>query len=150
VDGIGPMSTRSQVRSSAVLLYGIGIVLSLVLGGCSPNRSGLVGTWRADYAMGFELLTLNQDGSYSQDVRIRDERGVERAVSRKGIWTYQTEGAAAVLLRDCLSPVDGTGELNRGFEFNHGNCLVPVEREWLISSRLRLGSTEASPYRKIS
>lgn len=142
------MFARPQVESTRARMCRLGLVITLALGACAPSRSDLVGTWKVDYPAGVAILKLNEDGSFSQDVRIRDEEGAEHAASRTGKWTYTTDKAAAIVLMDCLSPLDISGRVESGFERKHGNCYLPVEREWAISGRLRLGSTEADVYRR--
>lgn len=45
-------------------LWPVVMLACLSLAGCSPPRSALIGTWRADLKMGTNLLTLNGDGTF--------------------------------------------------------------------------------------
>jgi hypothetical protein len=125
------------------------ISLSIALGACAPRRSDLIGTWRAELSQGYNLLILNSDGSFRQEVKLHDPSGRERLVSREGTWEYDDRKLGTVVLKNCLVPTEVTGELIDKFETIKGNCVYPLERDWGVSSRVRIGSVEGNPFYRL-
>ena len=134
----------------AKLAFGVAaaIIMSLTFA-CAPSRADVLGTWRLDHRSGYELLKLNEDGSYHQEVRVRDERGIERTALRTGTWRYLTGKSTGVLLEKCLSPLDITGQVQPEFESKHVNCYLALDRKWPTSDHVQLGSTEGEPYKRV-
>lgn len=129
------------------VLGGAGLIMTLVVAGCAPSRADVLGTWRMDNRFGFELLKLGDNGLYEQEVRIRDERGVEHTAFRSGTWEYLTGRSTGILLRKCLSPLDIAGNVQPGFQSRDVNCYLAVDRKW-PTSNLQLGSTEGETYER--
>ena len=68
------------------------ILCCVVSTGCSRiPQSELIGRWRADYENGFQILTLNGNGSFRQEVTLREERGATRVLTNEGTWKYPTD-----------------------------------------------------------
>jgi len=132
---------------SSVLIL---VASSLVVTTCSLPRSALIGTWRAELTMGSNVLVLDGNGTFRQQVSIRDLNGRDRTVTRLGTWEYDGNRLfGQVLLRNCLAPTDMDDQLNPRFEQDHGNCSYAVERDWGLSSRLRIGSIEGTLFYKV-
>ena len=143
----------SVYRRAKVKLFNLKflILCCVVSTGCSRiPQSELIGRWRADYENGFQILTLNGNGSFRQEVTLREERGATRVLTNEGTWKYPTDdNSSHVILANCMVPFEQDGTIKSRIEGPYGLCSWVVEREWLVSSKLRIGSIEGSPFRKL-
>lgn len=101
---------RQLVRLASLVLSTYSLILILV--GCSPDKSGIVGEYVARRQDGSDTLVLQRDGLYLQTAVIRGRRAV-----RQGRWwinrgdlilnspLYVDSGAFADSL--ILRPIDG-------------------------------------------
>jgi hypothetical protein len=135
-----------------VILTGVLSVVGALVSGCSIRvpESEVNGVYVADYENGTEKLTLEKNGKYSQEVRLK---GSGKPVTKSGTWKYVPTGDGGIVTRihleDCLGVNDGFGKIRPDFATNRGGCSFPVERRWFIVGRLRLGPNEASPLWKM-
>jgi len=88
---------------------GLMIAGVLLLCRCSqPTQDEIYGHYRLESPTGTEDLTLNKDGTYSQQYESKDETV---HLSQTERWTYQSE-TKEVNLQDPLMIYDITGKLN--------------------------------------
>lgn len=116
---------------------------------CSCTRgfelSDLYGAYIADYSFGTDRITLKEDGTYIQEIKINQDR---MPYTTTGNWEYD-KAANQVIIDNCYVISDGLGQLRKNFEtISRGPSVFPVERD-LLSRRIRLGPDEANPYRKM-
>ena len=123
-------------------------ILCAVSGCRAVKATELIGTWRADYGAASATVTIQDDGVFVQRVVIT-ENGVTRVVEQRGTWALSNKPWDAVVLKNCLGVSDGMGGVRADFEKEPGLCVLAIGRDWLVTSRLHLGSTEASPYRRV-
>ena len=130
------------------------LLLALLLQhGCwrELHETDLQGTWVAEYPFGTVTLVLQPGGRYVEEVRIKDP---ERIIQHSGDWRYEPRSGSLLLgrvfLTKCLAPSDGFGQLRKDYATAaSGGCSYPVEREWLLSSRLRLGPGEGNSFNQL-
>src|SRR5258706_13561363 len=89
------------------------LVLSMLLTACSSVKSeDLVGQYIAYYPFGTERVTLNADGTYSQDIRLKLNN---QRLDHIGRWRYSAEDTY-VELEDALDVADRSEERRVGKE----------------------------------
>lgn len=121
------------------------IAFALLVAGCGgPQRSELAGVYVATYENGTERVTLDQGGTFVQEVRLQ---GTDTAVMNTGRWQYSSD---RVDLQHCLAVGDGFGRIRADFATTLGVCSPQVARRWRFAGELRLGGDEdPSPLWKI-
>jgi hypothetical protein len=72
---------RAVVAATAVML---------LLAGCTkaPTREDVPGLYRASYPFGTDLLSLNANGTYSQEMRLASQLGTPNVYRSQGVWSY--------------------------------------------------------------
>lgn len=117
------------------------------LAACSGGlqESELYGAYVATYENGTQKLTLEKDGAFVQEVRLK---GSDSVVVNSGTWKYNRP-SNYVDLENCLGVNDGFGRIRANFATNRGGCSYPVERRFLFAGQLRLGPDESSPLWKV-
>jgi hypothetical protein len=126
------------------------LALSLIAA-CSngPQDSELYGAWVAAYENGSQTLTLEKDGTFVQEVRLK---GSESPVVNSGTWQHRSPSnqlAEVVDLENCLGVNDGFGRIRADFATRRGGCRYPIERRFVFAGQLRLGPDESSPLWKV-
>jgi hypothetical protein len=108
----------------------------------------LYGTYVATYANGTQKLTLRQDGTFVQEVRMD---GIDSAVINSGTWqhSHPSNRPDLVDLKNCFAVNDGFGRIRADFAARRGGCSLTVERRFLVAGQLRLGPDEGSPLWKV-
>jgi hypothetical protein len=139
---VGPLTVQGTSR-----LHLAAIAVVLALSGCSNAVSSddLPGSYVAEYPFGTERVTLSADGSYTQEIAVKDVKSVVNS----GRWKYVKE-SHEVDLAKCLVASDGFGALRKDYAIPlDGGCSLPVEREYFLAGDLRLGPDEGFPLRKV-
>jgi len=133
-----------------LVLVAAGLVLvALFLIGVSPHfdRSDLVGVYVAKYPSGTETLTLKPDGTFLQEVRLKEPRH-STPVTRSGYWTWD-ESRQYLDLHDGMAVNDGSGEISPTFQTGVGGGSFPLDRKWWFFGQLYLGVRESAPLWKV-
>jgi hypothetical protein len=65
-----------------------------------------------------QKLTLEKDGKYSQEVRLRSS---DKLMINTGMWKYSRAGER----ENCLEVGDGFGRIRPDFDPNRGGCSFP-------------------------
>jgi hypothetical protein len=121
--------------------------LLIFAAGCAGSipAASVYGAYRADYPFGHQTLTLRADGTYDQQVVIKQPTGV---ASHSGRFRYD-EAAGFVFIEHCLSVTDGFGGLNPKFAVPvSADCAKPVERRLLWVGGVRIGGEEGDLFIK--
>ncbi len=123
-------------------------VLIALFAWCTPefDRSGIVGVYVAKYPSGTETLTLNADGSFLQEVVLKEPQD-NTPITRTGSWTWD-ESAQYLRLRNCMAVGDGFGDIRPTFRTDSG-CSLPAERRWWFFGQVLLGGESSAPLRKV-
>lgn len=127
--------------------YSLAVLLGLIaIPGCfyATDKQEVEGAYIAEYKFGTDRLELKPDGTYTQEITLKDEGIVLRG---GGGWEYD-EVTHRVDFEDLYVLSDGYGNRADGYESRpRGIGSFPVER-YFWSRRLRLGPDEGTPYNK--
>jgi len=149
-----PRTLKSRLLLALAILGGLS-VMALVAAGLvlvaswSPHfeRSDLVGVYVAKYPSGTETLTLKPDGTFLQEVRLKEPRH-STPVTRSGYWTWD-ESRQYLDLHDGMAVNDGSGEISPTFQTGVGGGSFPLDRKWWFFGQLYLGVRESAPLWKV-
>lgn len=132
------------VVAGVLALASAGLVLWALFAWFLPHydRSDIVGVYVANYSSGTETLTLNADGTFLQEVVLKEPQD-STPITRTGTWTWD-ESEQRVSLRNCMALNDGHGDIRPTFRTDAG-CSWPAEPEWWFFGRLLLGGRESTP-----
>ena len=134
----------TRIRSLGLTIVLPLLAQTLFYAGCLyPNdRDELIGTYLAEYTFGTDKLELKSDGTYTQEINLKEERKVLRGDGR---WTYN-QSKNYIDFEDLYVLSDGYGNKHPDYK-NHprGLASYPLER-YFWSRRLRLGPDEGNPY----
>jgi len=137
-----PRLTPLRLIGGALMLGALALVSAFLLvwglfSWCTPHfdRSDVVGVYVAKYPSGTETLELKEDGTYLQEVVLKEPQD-NTPVTRVGTWTFDEE-AQIVSAPNCM-PVLGEGDINPDFRTDFGACDFPVEREGLFFGPITL------------
>jgi hypothetical protein len=125
-------------------LFGALFLLSCLLSfacsfGVSPND--LTGSYTATYPFGREILTLNPDHTFVQQVEMK----TEAPTSVQGRWEFDSDGMR-LNLHGAMIIDDGFGQLSPDWRtVKPGYSSLSVRRSW---SRITIGSGGDHPYIK--
>ena len=143
------MCRRAKVMGRRLTIAVCALMLYLSAACARISESQLIGRWRAEYEIGYQVLTLNKDGTFKQEITLREGSGPARIVSNQGTWKYLTSDWPYLQLDNCLVPFEMDGTVKRQIDKPYGSCRWPIERDWLVGTRLRIGSVEGNPFRKL-
>lgn len=137
------------VAAGILLLVAAGVALVALHAWDSPHfaRSDLVGVYVAKYPTGTETLTLNPDGTWLQEVRLKEPPD-STPVSRMGSWTWD-ESAQRLRLHTAMPVNDGHGRINPAFQTDPGGGDYSLARKWLFFGQLYLGDWDSAPLWKV-
>jgi len=136
------------ISSGVVTLVMVIGVLVIVSATCSPqfDRSDLVGVYVANYPSGTETLTLNHDGAFEQEVRLRTSADAT-PTTQTGTWEWD-DSRQYLDLADCMAVNDGFGDIRSSFATETG-CSFPAGRKWGLFGQILLGDRETAPLWKV-
>lgn len=125
-----------------------GLVLVALYAWCSPHfdRPDVVGVYVAKYPSGTETLTLNADGTFLQEVTLKEPPD-STPVTRVGSWTWD-ESDQRLRLPNCMAVNDGHGDIRPTFQTDSG-CGFPLTRKWWFFGQLLLGDRGTTPLWKV-
>jgi hypothetical protein len=139
------MNMRVLFSVLGILLLAIALGIAMVSPGCSRIKStdDIYGTYLADYAVASEKLTLNKDGTFSQELTIKATGNHDTA---NGKWYYESSSGYVVFDNQLLVPIDGFRKYNPNYKKpKDGTGVYPVDRYlWNIY----VGSSEGVQYKK--
>lgn len=112
--------------------------------GIVKDQSGLSGTYLADYEFAKEKLTINDDGTFIQEVTLKASSKVDVA---KGTWSYNPKRGYFRFDHNFMFVLDGARRLKPDYAKprDSGVVLLPARR-WFF--RISLGSCEGILYKK--
>ena len=117
-----------------------------LLTACSSDMpdSELYGVYVATYQNGTERLTLQQDGTFVQEVRLKANGSM---TVNSGTWRRVSPSNRPDLvdLENCWGVGDGFGNIRPDFAARRGGCSLTVERRFLVAGQLHLGPDEGWP-----
>ena len=100
------------------------------------------GTYVASYPFGTETLTLNRDGTFVQQVHMKNEH----PVTVRGSWSFDPKEKSRVDLYGLMFVVDGFSELRSDWRtVKPGLASFGVQRRWF---KVMMGSAGRYPYVK--
>ena len=117
------------------------VLIIVMLIGCSANvpLNKVYGMYKVSYPFGIETITLNQDGSFDQQVAMKEQ---PPAVVH-GKWDFDSQGSR-VNLEGLMIVVNGTGHLRSDWR-TPGTASLDVEMHWF---RIIMASAATYPYVK--
>jgi hypothetical protein len=127
----------------ALARYLLAVSIAVMLIGCSINvpLRKVYGTYKASYPFGTETIILNQDGSFAQQVAMKDQA----PVTVNGKWDFDAQGSR-VNLDGLMIVVDGFGHLRSDWQsVTAGTASFDIEMHWL---RIVMASGATYPYVK--
>ncbi len=129
-------------------LVAAGLVLWVLFSWFLPefDRSDVVGIYVAKYPSGTETLTLNANGTFLQEVVLKEPQD-STPITRTGTWTW-AESEQRVRLPNCMIVNDGHGDIRPAFRDDAG-CSFQPGREWWFFGQLLLGGRETAPLWKV-
>lgn len=133
------VSVSNKPLSFCILLF-----LILSTPSCEPSKLELPGTYIADYEVAKEKLSLNKDGTYTQEVIRKSNSKVNVS---KGTWTYNPETQYVSFNENFMVVLDGFGKLDP--EYAHpkpGGVSLPAK---IYFGRTRIGTSKGVIYKKL-
>lgn len=133
-------SELQSVRNPRFCLFSV--LVSTLLVGCSERVpiKKLTGKYIASYPFGKETLLLNQDGTFAQNVELKDKHA---NTVQHGSWEYDAR-TGYVTLHGYLEVADGFGKLRADWQsVPTGVVALPVEQ---IFFKIVLNSGAQYPY----
>ena len=121
----------------------VAFLIAVALIGCSINvaTKRVYGTYMASYPFGVETITLNRDGSFVQQVAMKNQP----PVLVHGTWDFDSQGSR-VNLYGSMVVADGFGHLRSDWQTaSSGIVSLDVEMHWF---RIVMASAETYPYVK--
>jgi hypothetical protein len=124
------------------------VLVALFLAGVSPHfdRSDLIGVYVAKYPSGTETLTLKPDGTFLQEVTLKEPQD-STPVTRTGSWTWD-ESAQRLRLHDGMAVNDGFGDISPTLRTDSGGD-TGAERKWWFFGQILLGDRDSAPLWKV-
>jgi len=122
------------------------LILALLNAGClyPTDRDELIGIYVAEYTFGTDTLELKSDGTYTQEISLKEEGTV---LHGDGKWTYD-QVTKYIDFENLYVLSDGYGNKNENYKnLPRGLASYPPER-YFWSRKLRLGPDEGTPYNK--
>jgi|GraSoiStandDraft_24_1057298.scaffolds.fasta_scaffold146365_2 hypothetical protein len=103
------------------------VVALLLLAGCSTTVAPekVYGTYLADYPFGSASLKLEHDGSFVQEVTIKDQE----PKTVRGSWNFDRV-RSEITLHGALAVADGYGHLSNSWQTTEDLVNQRVERLW--------------------
>jgi NlpE N-terminal domain len=111
------------------------------------ERSDLIGVYVAKYPTGTQTLTLNEDGNFLQEVKLKKPPD-SAPFTQIGSWTWD-ESAQRLRMDNCWGVNDGLGNISPTFQTEAGRCDYPLTRRWWFFGQLLLGDEDSAPLRKV-
>lgn len=122
------------------------IAFVVLTSGClfPPNEKEIPGIYVAEYGFGTDSLSLEADGTYTQEIRVKGRLEVLRA---SGIWEYD-KGQSRISLSDVYAIRNRySDEWNEWTVTNRGKANYAVER-YFFTRKLRFGPGDGHPHNK--
>lgn len=105
--------------------------------------SDLYGGYEADYTIAKEKLTLNKDGTFTQEVTLKATGKVDVT---KGTWTYDSKRGYLTFNENLMVVLDGFGQLDPNYAKPKAGLVVEPVNKYL--GRISIGSSEGIVYKK--
>ena len=118
--------------------------LSICLFGCKPATSrDVCGSYFADYGQASEKLILNNDGTYSQEVKVKTNKKPDKV---KGTWDYDPKSGYVTFNENFLMVLDEFQQVNPQYARpEKGLVGLPVEN-WF--GHISIGVSKGVIYEK--
>ncbi len=115
------MQNRGSFARISIILF---LILSVVA--CKlKDQSELYGTYIADYDVAMEKLTLNKNGTFIQEVTLKETLKVD---TTKGTWFYESKFGYVVFRDNFMSVLNGFQELNPDYSQKLGSASLPADK----------------------
>lgn len=126
------------MRRSIPRLSVLSVLVVLLSSGCgNPGTANdLTGNYRADYEQAVEQLSLNADGTFVQEVRVKRD---DRTFLAYGRWRYDSRNGDVTFSEGYLRVLDGFGKLNPSFPQD-------TKRLTIVSASTHFGRVRMNPY----
>lgn len=147
---ITPLRLMAAVAAAGILLLVVGgLFVAALFAWCLPHfdRSDLVGVYVAKYPTGTETLTLKADGTFLQEVVLKEARE-DPPITWAGVWTWD-ESDQRLRLDNGMPVNNGFGDISPTFQSEGGAGSYPVERKWVFFGQLLLGDRDSAPLWKV-
>ena len=109
------------------------------------TASTLYGTYTAEYEIAKEKLTLNDDGSFEQEVTLKQTLEVN---TTRGRWDYNPETGYIGFRDKFMRVLDGLGRFNPSYADPRPGTVVLPANVWF--GRIQVGSGERIIYERVS
>lgn len=146
-----PIRIIGGVAAGGVLALVVGgLVVAALFAWCLPHfgESVLVGVYLARYHSGTETLTLSADGTFLQEVMLKEPQD-GAPITRTGSWTWD-ESKQTLRLFDCMDVNNGSGDINPAFRSEGSGCSYTAERRWWFFGQILLGDRDSAPLWKVN
>jgi len=126
------------VVAGILVLVAAWLVLAALVAWCSPHfdRSDLVGVYVAEYPTGTETLTLKPDGTFLQEVVLKEPLD-STPITRVGPWVWD-ESEQRLRLANCMAIDYSFGRISATVQTAEGGCSYTAERKWWYYGQLLL------------
>ncbi len=125
----------------------LSIGLVVLISGCllHPDPEEISGVYVAMYEFGTDTLTINSDGTYTQEIIVKSR---SEPLLTSGTWKYDQDDSR-IALNDVYAVFNPYEESwDERTATNRGSASLAVER-YFFSRKLRFGPDEGHPYNKI-
>ena len=132
----------SEMCTVARCLFALFMSLTLIACSATVPSEKVYGTYVASYPFGTETLTLNRDGTFVQQVHMKNEQ----PVTARGSWTFYPKAKSRVDLDGFMAVLDEFDHLRSDWQkVAPGFASMDVETR---SFRIVIGSAGKFPYVK--
>lgn len=125
----------------------LGLSLFSMLAGCgkSLNNSDVPGTYAAQYPFATETVTINDDGTFEQSIKVKVSGKV---VTTNGTWRFDVKDADIYFSEEFMVVVDGFGEMVTNFDrpTRKAISILPMRRSF---GKMQIGVDPGIPYKKL-
>jgi hypothetical protein len=107
------------------------------------GKSELFGTYVANYSVAREKITLNEDGSFVQEVTFKATSKVDIT---KGKWSYDDKTGYVRFSENYMNVLNGLGQLNTDYSQELTSASLPAHTYF---GYIVVGSEEGVLYKKV-
>jgi hypothetical protein len=122
------------------------VSLILCIAACSKvkNESDIFGTYVADYNIAKEKITLNKDGTFTQEVILK---ATSKADTTKGKWSFDKKTGYVSFSENYMAVLNGFKQLNPDYSQKLTSAYLPADT---YLGDVVVGVAEGVLYKKVS